>query len=276
MKLAMRLHSSQVQPRYKFVTPGYYTIQRDIFIEAGYKTLDFLLIGGCGGAAGDSYSNSRVAQCGAAGGGGGSLRGRLSLAAMAQFTAGQVGGAGYNGTKAGNGAPGGNGSDGGHTLLGGYAAYGGGGAQGGTVYYNYTPGRDIVDPSYGGNGGGNSQGYGSGGQGGHNGSYVGWPTQFRQNPVAPTVGNYADAGGGWGGGIGGGGGFSFFRWNSAGDSGPSNGANGNMAAYGDAGSPPVGVYNGGGGGGANIIAMYGENETYGGQGRGGVMCLIFS
>lgn len=277
MKMAMKLDKSQLQRVYKFTTVGAYNLNKDIFVMAGYKNISFLLVGGAGGYGGDSGSNARVAECGAGGGGGGTLSGILPLSSLATNTAFSVGGVGTNGVKGADGIPGTDGTDGGYSTFGGYIAYGGGGASGGFAQFaggHVT--RDTVNPSVGGSGGGNNQGWGSGGAGGRNAYYAGSPTQFRFAAVAPTNGNYADQGNGWGGGVGGGGGYGMFRWAGATDTNAISGAYGSnptvLGQYGLASG-----FTGGVGGGGDIAFFTGATEYFGGWPTpSGVVVLVFS
>lgn len=249
MKLAMHIDKSQVASIVK-VTSGTSSFKRTPAIQAGYKTIDIMCVGGGGGR----ITSGAYGQYGAGGAGGGSIRARVLLTALAQeATSIGVGAKGADASVSAYEA-----ASGGESYFGTWHAYGGGGANS----PQDLPLGDLA--SYGGEGGGNSNAQGTGGLGGSaRGNYNG-----NQPYNQATNGTYVDAGNGNGGGRGGGGGAG--RSTEVGHTSTQDaGAHGNVSAMQDNGKANVGN-NGGHGGGANIATITGVAEYYGG-GVGGVV-----
>lgn len=246
MKMAMRIDKSQIKTIEKLVNGQSGQFRRTPAIQAGFKTIDAMCIGGSGGylaAAANAYYGA-----GSGGGGSAMWRGNIKdLAEITNYGAGQKG--------ADSGSPYIAAADGTYSYFGGVWGGGGKGASG--IQPGW--GNSDVYASIGGEGGGNSWGVGAGGNGG-NAPFT-WGG-LGYGGQAPTNGSWVDLGGGNGGGKGGGGGAG--QSNRAGYTGAAtSGAYGSVPT---AQGPPttwLGGSYGGQGGGADLFPHTGAHEIYG-------------
>lgn len=257
MKMTMHIDKSQIKSVEKYVGGDYAvtarTFQRTPAIQAGFKTIDLMCIGGRGGAS----SQATLNYWGSGGGGGGSIKRRVALTALPSEVLSYVPGQAGQHWSAG-------GFDGGRSQFGSWWADGGKGAGGISGGW----GTPDVYASIGGEGGGNSDSPLEGGNGGY--PAFGWGG-FNYARTLPENGPWTDLGSGNShGGGGGGGGGATGRAGYA--SAPSDGGGGNVnGAF--FGAPPstfptagYGGNYGGMGGGANLALLTGVNEYYGSNG----------